>query len=208
MEQAIKGLASAVEGINDRLDKMDRRFDSIEGRLDKMDERFERVEGRLDRMEGRLDTLETQSAHMTERLDSLEVETRTTRDVVTDVKERVESLERETQTTRDIVIDVKDRVGSLEQEARTTRDIVTDMELRFTERFDRLDGRLDHLVGVQKEMQADTAAVRHSLFIEEGSRESADESLFGEQRRDYVKLEKRVRVLEAKFPDLAQKQAA
>lgn len=173
MEQAINKLASAVEGINGRLDKMDKRFDSIEGRLD--------------RMEGRLDTLEAQSAHTAERLDSLEVETRTTRDVVTDVKTRLDSLE---------------------QEVRTTRDVVTDMELRFTERFDRLDGRMDHLVGVQKEMQADIAAVRHSLFIEEGSRGSADESLFGEQRRDYVKLEKRVRVMEAKFPDLAQRQAA
>ncbi|WP_455159583.1 hypothetical protein [Schaalia cardiffensis] len=121
---------------------------------------------------------------------------------------RFDSIEGRLDTLEAQSAHTAERLDSLEQEVRATRDVVTDMELRFTERFDWLDGRMDHLVGVQKEMQADIAAVRHSLFIEEGSRGSADESLFGEQRRDYVKLEKRVRVMEAKFPDLAQRQAA
>ena len=74
------------------------------------------------------------------------------------------------------------------------------MELRFERRFETLEAG-------QLTIRADITGLRHDIFIEEGSREEADETVFKEQKHNYESLDKRLRLVEAKFPDLAQKVA-
>ena len=50
--------------------------------------------------------------------------------------------------------------------------------------------------------------MRHDIFIEEGSREEVDDTIFNEQKQNYESLDKRLRLVEAKFPDLVQGSAA
>ena len=71
------------------------------------------------------------------------------------------------------------------------------MELRFEKRFETLEAG-------QASIRADIAGLRHDLFIEEGSRETADETILSDQDEKYKSLDKRLRLVEAKFPDLAQ----
>lgn len=66
------------------------------------------------------------------------------------------------------------------------------MELRFEARFDRLEAG-------QADIRADFSELRRELFHESGSREVADDTLYGS-------LDRRLRRLEAKFPDLAHSQ--
>ncbi|ADG06118.1 hypothetical protein [Kyrpidia tusciae] len=54
-----------VEGLGQRLDRIEERLDQVEARLDRVEERLGRVEERLDRGEERLDRME-------HRLDSIE----------------------------------------------------------------------------------------------------------------------------------------
>ncbi len=49
----------------------------------------------------------------------------------------------------------------------------------------------------QDEVRAEMARLRRSLFHESGSRETADETLYSD-------LDRRLRLVEAKFPDLMQ----
>lgn len=88
---------------------------------------------------------------------------------------------------------INSRLGNLEEANQVTRDIIKDMELRFEERFDRLESRMDGLSGGQKEIRADIAGLERRLFLEEGSRAHVDRTQ-GEELR---KLEKRVAALEA-----------
>ena len=68
-------LENEVSGINDRLDRMEARFD---GRLEQMDERFEgrfeqmeeRFEGRFEQMEDRFEQMEDRFAHVEERFET------------------------------------------------------------------------------------------------------------------------------------------
>lgn len=48
---------------------------------------------------------------------------------------------------------MNERLESLEEANQVTRDIIKDMELRFKERFDRLDGRIDTLSSGQNEIR-------------------------------------------------------
>ncbi|CAB3392720.1 conserved protein of unknown function [Kyrpidia spormannii] len=61
-----------VEGIGQRLDRIEERLDQVEARLDRVEERLDRVEERLDRVEERLDRVEERLDRMEHRLDSIE----------------------------------------------------------------------------------------------------------------------------------------
>ena len=56
MDKELKEMFSLIL---QKLDGVDRRFESMEARLDGMDRRFEAVEARLDAMDTRLDALDT-----------------------------------------------------------------------------------------------------------------------------------------------------
>ena len=81
------------------------------------------------------------------------------------------------------------------------------MELRIDKRFAKVDERFSGLEAGQSAIRADIAGLRHDLFIEEGSRETADAALLDDQDEKYKSLDKRLRLVEAKFPDLAQRSA-
>ena len=92
------------------------------------------------------------------------------------------------------------QLSDIRSDHKNLTNIVRDMELRFERRFETLEAG-------QLTIRADITGLRHDIFIEEGSREEADETVFKEQKHNYESLDKRLRLVEAKFPDLAQKVA-
>ena len=58
MDDRFDGVDRRLDKVDDRLDKMDERFDRMDDRLDKMDERFDRMDDRFDKMDQRVDNLE------------------------------------------------------------------------------------------------------------------------------------------------------
>src|SRR3989338_453395 len=54
LEPFAQSIQKDFQEVNNRLDKMDGRFDNVDNRLDKMDGRFDNVDNRLDKMDGRL----------------------------------------------------------------------------------------------------------------------------------------------------------
>lgn len=92
------------------------------------------------------------------------------------------------------------QLSDIRSDHKNLTNIVRDTELRFERRFETLEAG-------QLTIRADITGLRHDIFIEEGSREEADETVFKEQKHNYESLDKRLRLVEAKFPDLAQKVA-
>ena len=70
--QKLDGVDRRFESMEARLDGMDRRFESMEARLDGMDRRFDAVEARLDGMDRRFEAVEA-------RLDALDTGLRNVR---------------------------------------------------------------------------------------------------------------------------------
>ena len=92
------------------------------------------------------------------------------------------------------------QLSDIRSDHKNLTNIVRDRELRFERRFETLEAG-------QLTIRANITGLRHDIFIEEGSREEADETVFKEQKHNYESLDKRLRLVEAKFPDLAQKVA-
>ena len=88
---------------------------------------------------------------------------------------------------------IDEQLADIRNDHKTLVDIVKDMDLRMDKGFNDLkaeDGKI----------HAEIASLRLELYHESGSRELVDDTLYGS-------LDKRLRRLEAKFPDLASSQA-
>ena len=113
------------------------------------------------------------------------------------------------------------QLSDIRKDHKNLTDIVKDMELRIdkrfaevdeqfakvNERFVKVDEHFAKLETGQTVIRTNIADLRHDIFIEEGSREQVDNTIFEEQKQNYESLDKRLRLVEAKFPDLAQKTA-
>ena len=98
----------------------DVRFDAVDRRFDAVDRRFDQVDARFDQVESRLDRVET-------RLDG--VETR-----LHGVETRLDGVET--------------RLDRVETDLKALRGQVNRFEVATNERFDRLDGRIEYLIGL------------------------------------------------------------
>lgn len=88
---------------------------------------------------------------------------------------------------------IDEQLADIRNDHKTLVDIVKDMDLRMDKGFNELkaeDGKI----------HAEIASLRLELYHESGSRELVDDTLYGS-------LDKRLRRLEVKFPDLASSQA-
>ena len=113
------------------------------------------------------------------------------------------------------------QLSNIRKDHKNLTDIVKDMELRIdkrfaevdeqfakvNERFVKVDEHFAKLETGQTVIRTNIADLRHDIFIEESSREQVDNTIFEEQKQNYESLDKRLRLVEAKFPDLAQKTA-
>lgn len=145
--------------------------------MDKVLDELQKINGRLDSMEAKF---EARFEKVEACMDSMQQES----------NERFERLE---SGMNDMRSDFNERLDDVETN-------IKHMQLG-------IDTRLEVLAAGQASIRAEIKGLRHDLFIEEGSRAHADDTLFGEQHEDYKKLEQRVRMLEAKFPDLTQQAA-
>lgn len=177
-------LAIKIENLSDivaNLAKtMDERFKQIDQRFKQIDERFEQIDQRFKQIDERFEQINHRFELIDERFEQINERFR-------QVDERFEQIDEQLADTR--------------KDHKTLVDIVKDMDLAADERFQELKAGQAELAANQESLRADLAVVRRELYHESGSREMVDDTL-------YNSLDKRLRRVEAKFPDLASSQAA
>ena len=117
------------------------------------------------------------------------------------IDERFEQIDRRFELIDERFEQIDEQLADIRKDHKTLVDIVKDMDLAADERFQELKAGQAELAANQESLRADLAVVRRELYHESGSREMVDNTL-------YNSLDKRLRRVEAKFPDLASSQAA
>lgn len=117
------------------------------------------------------------------------------------VDERFEQINERFRQVDERFEQIDEQLADIRKDHKTLVDIVKDMDLAADERFQELKAGQAELAANQESLRADLAVVRRELYHESGSREMVDDTL-------YNSLDKRLRRVEAKFPDLASSQAA
>ena len=159
---------------------MDERFKQIDQRFKQIDERFEQIDQRFKQIDERFEQIDQRFKQIDERFEQIDRR-------FEQIDERFEQID--------------EQLADIRKDHKTLVDIVKDMDLAADERFQELKAGQAELAASQESLRADLAVVRRELYHESGSREMVDDTL-------YNSLDKRLRRVEAKFPDLASSQAA
>ena len=159
---------------------MDERFKQIDQRFKQIDERFEQIDQRFKQIDERFEQIDQRFKQ---------------------IDERFEQIDRRFELIDERFEQIDEQLADIRKDHKTLVDIVKDMDLAADERFQELKAGQAELAASQESLRADLAVVRRELYHESGSREMVDDTL-------YNSLDKRLRRVEAKFPDLASSQAA
>lgn len=116
------------------------------------------------------------------------------------IDERFKQIDRRFEQVDERFEQIDEQLADIRKDHKILVDIVKDMDLAADERFQELKAGQAELAANQESLRADLAVVRRELYHESGSREMVDDTL-------YNSLDKRLRRVEAKFPDLASSQA-
>lgn len=159
--------------------KIDNLSDIVANLAKTMDERFKQIDQRFKQIDERFEQIDQRFKQIDERFEQIDRR-------FEQVDERFEQID--------------EQLADIRRDHKTLVDIVKDMDLAADERFQELKAGQAELAANQESLRADLAVVRRELYHESGSREMVDDTL-------YNSLDKRLRRVEAKFPDLASSQA-
>ena len=173
---------------------MDERFKQIDQRFKQIDERFEQIDQRFKQIDERFEQVDQRFEQVDQRFKQIDKRFR-------QVDERFEQIDRRFEQVDERFEQIDEQLADIRRDHKTLVDIVKDMDLAADERFQELKAGQAELAANQESLRADLAVVRRELYHESGSREMVDNTL-------YNSLDKRLRRVEAKFPDLASSQAA
>lgn len=160
--------------------KIDNLSDIVANLAKTMDERFKQIDQRFKQIDQRFKQID-------ERFEQID--------------QRFEQIDRRFEQVDERFEQIDEQLADIRKDHKTLVDIVKDMDLAADERFQELKAGQAELAASQESLRADLAVVRRELYHESGSREMVDDTL-------YNSLDKRLRRVEAKFPDLASSQAA
>ena len=160
--------------------KIDNLSDIVANLAKTMDERFKQIDQRFKQIDERFEQIDQRFKQIDELFEQIDLR-------FEQVDDRFEQID--------------EQIADIRKDHKTLVDIVKDMDLAADERFQELKAGQAELAANQESLRADLAVVRRELYHESGSREMVDDTL-------YNSLDKRLRRVEAKFPDLASSQAA
>ena len=166
--------------------KIDNLSDIVANLAKTMDERFKQIDQRFKQIDERFEQINHRFKQIDERFEQIDQRFKQIDERFEQVDERFEQID--------------EQFADIRKDHKTLVDIVKDMDLAADERFQELKAGQAELAANQESLRADLAVVRRELYHESGSRKMVDDTL-------YNSLDKRLRRVEAKFPDLASSQA-
>ena len=151
-----------------------------------MNERFEQIDRRFAQIDRRFEQIDKRFTQIDKRFEQID-------ERFAQIDKRFEKNDEQFAQIDERFNSIDEQLADIRNDHKTLVDIVKDMDLRMDKGFNELkaeDGKI----------HAEIASLRLELYHESGSRELVDDTLYGS-------LDKRLRRLEAKFPDLASSQA-
>jgi len=172
---------------NEELSNQIQKLSDIVANLAKtMNERFEQIDRRFAQIDRCFEQIDKRFTQIDKRFEQIDKR-------FAQIDKRFEKNDEQFAQIDERFNSIDEQLADIRNDHKTLVDIVKDMDLRMDKGFNELkaeDGKI----------HAEIASLRLELYHESGSRELVDDTLYGS-------LDKRLRRLEAKFPDLASSQA-
>ena len=178
-EELSQQIAALTATVTEKFNEIDKRFDQIDKRLEQIDTRFEGIDGRLDKLQAGQDDLVAKHADLQVGLDDL----------------------------RTKYGEMNEKQGHIVNAQKTIAKMQADLQHTVEEQGAKLEEDFTDMKATQASIQHDIARINRKMVVEAGVRDTMHESVFTTQDSHYRDLDRRLRLVEAHFPELGQQGA-
>lgn len=163
-------------------------------------EKFNEIDKRLEGIDGRLDKLQAGQDDLVTKYDGLKAGQD---DLVT----KYDELKAGQDDLRTKYGELNEKQGHIVNAQKTIAKMQADLQHTVEEQGAKLEEDFTDMKAVQASIQHDIARINRKMIVETGVRDTMHESVFTTQDSHYRDLDRRLRLVEAHFPDLGQQGA-
>lgn len=192
-EELSQQIAALATTVTEKFDRIDTRFEQI-------DKRFEDIDGRLNTLQAGQDDLRAKYDALAMRYDDLKAGQD---DLVT----KYDELKAGQDDLRTKYGEMNEKQGHIVNAQKTIAKMQADLQHTVEEQGAKLEEDFTDMKATQASIQHDIARINRKMVVEAGVRDTMHESVFTTQDSHYRDLDRRLRLVEAHFPELGQQSA-
>lgn len=163
-------------------------------------EKFNEIDGRLDKLQAGQDDLVTKYDDLIIKYDGLKAGQD---DLVT----KYDELKAGQDDLRTKYGELNEKQGHIVNAQKTIAKMQADLQHTVEEQGAKLEEDFTDMKATQASIQHDIARINRKMVVEAGVRDTMHESVFSTQDSHYRELDRRLRLVEAHFPELGQQGA-
>ena len=178
-EELSQQITALTTTVTEKFNEIDKRFETIDGRLDKLQAGQDDLVAKYDSLKAGQDDLVAKHADLQVGLDDL----------------------------RTKYGEMNEKQGHIVNAQKTIAKMQDELQRALEEHGAKLEEDFTDMKATQASIQHDISRINRKMIIEAGVRDTMHESVFSTQDSHYRELDRRLRVLEAHFPELGQQGA-
>ena len=185
-EEISQQIAALTTTVTEKFDRIDTRFEQI-------DKRFEKIDGRLDKLQAGQDDLATKYDSLKAGQDNLVAKHADLHLGLDDLRTKYGEM--------------NEKQGHIVNAQQTIAKTQDELQRALEEHGAKLEEDFTDMKATQASIQHDISRINRKMIIEAGVRDTMHESVFSTQDSHYRDLDRRLRLVEARFPELGQQGA-
>ena len=192
-EELSQQIAALTATVTEKFNEIDKRFEHIDKRLEQIDTRFEGIDGRLDKLQAGQDDLATKYDNLKAGQDNLVAKH-------ADLQVGLDDL-------RTKYSEMNEKQGHIVNAQKTIAKTQDELQRALEEHGAKLEEDFTDMKATQASIQHDISRINRKMIVEAGVRDTMHESVFTTQDSHYRDLDRRLRLVEARLPELGQQGA-
>lgn len=180
---------------------------TVTKKFNEIDKRFETIDGRLDKLQAGQDDLRTKYDDLKAGQDELVTKYDNLKAGQDDLVAKHADLQVGLDDLRTKYGEMNEKQGHIVNAQKTIAKMQADLQHTVEEQGAKLEEDFTDMKAAQASIQHDIARINRKMVVEAGVRDTMHESVFTTQDSHYRDLDRRLRLVEAHFPELGQQGA-
>ena len=183
------------------------KFNEIDGRLDKLQAGQDDLVAKYDDLVTKYDGLKAGQDDLVTKYDELKAGQDDLRTKYDDLVTKYDDLKAGQDDLRTKYDELNEKQGHIVNAQKTIAKMQADLQHTVEEQGAKLEEDFTDMKATQASIQHDIARINRKMIVETGVRDTMHESVFTTQDSHYRDLDRRLRLVEAHFPELGQQSA-
>ena len=199
-EELSQQIAALTTTVTEKFDRIDTRLEGIDGRLDKLQAGQDDLVAKYDDLIIKYDGLKAGQDDLVTKYDELKAGQ-------DDLAAKYDSLQAGQDDLAIKYSEMNEKQGHIVNAQKTIAKMQADLQHTVEEQGAKLEEDFTDMKAAQASIQHDIARINRKMVVEAGVRDTMHESVFTTQDSHYRDLDRRLRLVEAHFPELGQQGA-